>query len=221
MKHLTRLEWTVLAVFWTAALLYGVNDMCGKPYLWLSCIVKMLPVLSMSIMAAAAGKWKFSFLPLGLYFAAFGDLAGELDEFIFQVAAFAIAQISYTTAFFERAVISRKRITAFCILLAVCFIAGITIVSSVDSLLEKVMCTGYIALITMMASSTVFQRCPRSLGYCVGAVAFIASDIVIGVNRFITPVEHETFIIMFLYFLSQFIFGFLYIKELEEGRSLE
>ncbi|MBQ0080191.1 MAG: lysoplasmalogenase [Alistipes sp.] len=203
----------VTIVFWALALIYFVNYLCGAPSLILNCIVKTSPVLFLSVVAWLSTRHSFVLLPFALYFSAIGDLAGELHLFIWQVAAFAIAQFTYAFTFWERSVLGRRNSAFVAILIAVSIAIGAMIVPHIVLAKERIFCIGYIILITLMCATTLVQECKHKWWYVTGALVFMFSDTVIAWNRFVEEVPGETFIIMLSYFAAQFIFARLYIRE--------
>ena len=211
----------VTVVFWTLALLYFVNYILGAPNIVINCIVKTLPVLFLSIVTWLCTKNSFVLLPFALYFSSIGDLAGELHLFIWQVAAFAIAQFTYAFTFWERSKASQRNSAFVALLIAISIALGSLIIPHIVLLKEKIFCIGYIILITMMSASTLMQECKHKWWYVAGALIFMLSDTIIAWNRFVEEVPGETFLIMISYFGAQFIFARLYLQEKLENPACE
>lgn len=214
----TRLYSRILAIgFWAGALAYFVNYLLGAPNIVVNCIVKTFPVLFLSIMTWRTGKKALALLPFALYFSAIGDLAGELHYFICQVGAFAVAQITYAAVFFERYRPNRSSFALEAILIAISIAIGACVVPHIQSLAEKIACVCYIALITIMTGSTIVQGSRFKWWYVLAAVIFMFADTIIAWNRFVEPVQYETWLIMVSYFLAQYVFAHLYILEQKEA----
>lgn len=208
----------LLIGFLLAAGFYALNNLLGHENIAINCIVKTLPVFFLSVVTWLSSRKSFSLLPFALYFSAIGDLAGELHLFIWQVAAFAIAQCTYAAFFFDRAKPDRKSFAFVSILIAISIGIGACILPYIDKLSEKIFVTGYIGFITLMAATTLIMETKRKWWYVLGAIVFMTSDTIIAVNRFVFDgdMPHETFLIMTTYFLAQFIFAQLFILDQKE-----
>lgn len=202
--------------FWLGAAAYFVNYELGAPNIAVNCIVKTFPVFFLSIAVWLMGRKSMALLPFALYFSAIGDLAGELHLFICQVAAFAVAQGTYASAFLERSKPTRVSFALEALLIAVSIAISAAIFPYIDRLIEKIFCVAYMALITFMAGSSLVQSCRLKWYYVAAALVFLFSDTIIAWNRFVNPVPYETYIIMLSYFTAQFGFAFLYIYEQDD-----
>jgi len=135
-----------------------------------------------------------------LLFSATGDLSLELGAFAPGLDAFLLAHLCYIAAF-----AARPRPSAGAVLLALgllAFAAGLgrLLLPETAALAPAVL--AYLAVITAMALVATF--CGAGPWAVAGAVAFVLSDALIAVNRFLEPVPGARHAIMLLYYAAQF-----------------
>ena len=70
----------------------------------------------------------------------------------------------------------------------------------------------YLAVITTMCIFAAFRASANKL-VLYGALFFIASDSMIAINKFLTPVPASDYLIMITYYLAQFLIVYGYIRE--------
>ncbi|HKK22631.1 MAG TPA: lysoplasmalogenase [Pseudohaliea sp.] len=135
-----------------------------------------------------------------LAFSAVGDLSLELGAFAPGLGAFLLAHLCYIAAF-----AARPRFSAGGVLLALLLSAfatglGTLLMPEAGTLAPAVL--AYLAVITAMALVATF--CGAGPWAVAGAVAFVLSDALIAVNRFLEPVPGARHAIMLLYYAAQF-----------------
>lgn len=188
------------------ALIYMVGLAYSVEFLWL---LKVIPI---AILGAVVLKTKPSairtILLLALVFSGCGDLLLAFDKFIFGVAAFLLAQLSYAVIFkkYWQGIYHRWPLT----LLLIIYLLSMVwlLIPNLGKLQLPVM--AYLITIAIMgllaAQSSLNMRWA-----VVGAILFIISDSFIAINKFIHPIPFESYWIMSSYYGAQFMLvtGFL------------
>lgn len=144
-------------------------------------------------------------MALGFLLSFAGDLFGDMHMFLPQLFSFAAAHVCYIVyfvlsarkmhdkLFFPRQVIEGALVFA---------VAIFAVVLRIEALPMQLACTFYGAMIcTMMYFATI----QRSLIFTFGAVLFVFSDFILAYNRFVSPLEYETYLIMVPYYLAQIL----------------
>jgi uncharacterized membrane protein YhhN len=146
-------------------------------------------------------------ISLGLIFSLLGDvlLAWPGDLFVFGLGAFLVAHLAYLKAYLSDC----KRLALLPLVLALgvgAVLLGILISGGLGPLLVPVIVYG-------MAISAMLWRAHARLGTDApkrsallaagGALAFVFSDSVIGINRFVAPFQAAPYVIILSYWLGQ------------------
>jgi len=192
---------------------YFFNYFFGCRHGIIADAVKTLPVLFLSIVTLSAGGYRPRLFPAALLFSAIGDLFGERGMFAQQIAMFAVAHIFYTMFFLQRAHCNRRWLLSVAVLATASISLGIYIVPHISNPVERLLCGAYVFIISAMTASTILQRCPHKWLYVIAALAFMASDAAIALNKFVGHIPYAGIIIMTTYFAAQYIFARLYIAE--------
>ncbi len=201
------------AVFVTA---YFVNYFGGCGVQAIDDVVKTLPVLFLGAVAiCAAGRVEL--LSCALLLSAAGDLAGEHHLFLWQVGLFLATHIAYAIHFFYRAHIDRTGLGLSALLVCASVTLGAYLLPHIANSAELSACGVYIAVISVMALSVIVRQSAwRWLGI-VAAMLFMFSDGCIAVNKFVAHIPHAGVWIMATYFVAQYIFALIYLRE-QEGK---
>ena len=201
------------AVFVTA---YFVNYFGGCGVQAIDDVVKTLPVLFLGAVAiCAAGR--VGLLSCALLLSAAGDLAGEHHLFLWQVGLFLAAHIAYAIHFFSRAHIDRMGLVLSALLVCASVALGAYLLPHIANSAERIACGAYIAVISVMALSVIVRQSAwRWLGIA-AAMLFIFSDGCIAVNKFVAHIPHAGVWIMATYFVAQYLFALIYLRE-QKGR---
>jgi uncharacterized membrane protein YhhN len=184
--------------------LYGVSTHAAM----LCLLVKPLPVLALLGWLHDAPPSEYRrWISLGLIFSLLGDvlLAWPVDLFVFGLGAFLIAHLAYLKAYLSDC----KRLAIVPLVLALgvgAVLLGLLISSGLGPLLVPVIIYG-------AAISAMLWRALARLGTDVpkrsallaagGAVAFVFSDSVIGIDRFVSPFHAAPYVIILSYWLGQ------------------
>mgnify|MGYP000612506074 CR=1 FL=1 len=189
---------TLEAVFLFTAVVFVVAPGAGPGPVPL--VLKVTPIACLAVLVSLerGAAWVAVLAALG--FSAAGDLALELGAFAPGLGAFLLAHLCYIAAF-----AARPRFSAGGMLLALgvlAFAAGLgrLLLPETGALAPAVL--AYLAVITAMALVATF--CGAGPWAVAGAVAFVLSDALIAVNRFLEPVPGARHAIMLLYYAAQF-----------------
>ena len=196
--------WLILALMGAVTFLYGVSTHAAL----LCLLVKPLPVLALLGWLHDAPPSDYRrWISLGLIFSLIGDvlLAWPGDLFVFGLGAFLVAHLAYLKAYLSDC----RRLALLPLILALsvgAVLMGILISSGLGPLTVPVIVYG-------TAISAMLWRALARLGSGVpqrsallaagGAVAFVFSDSVIGINRFVSPFNAAPYIIILSYWLGQ------------------
>lgn len=196
--------WLILALMGAVTFLYGLSVHAAL----LCLLVKPLPVLALLGWLHDAPPTEYRrWISLGLIFSLLGDvlLAWPGDLFVFGLGAFLVAHLAYLKAYLSDC--RRLALLPLVIALGVgALLLGILISNGLGPLLVPV-------IVYAMAISAMLWRALARLGTDVpkrsallaaaGALAFVFSDSVIGINRFVTPFHAAPYVIILSYWLGQ------------------
>ena len=196
--------WLILALMGAVTFLYGLSV-----HATLMCLlVKPLPVLALLgwLHDAPPGEYR-RWISLGLMCSLLGDvlLAWPGDFFVFGLGAFLLAHLAYLKAYLSDC----RRLAVVPLILALVVgaaLLGVLIAHGLGALLIPVIVYG-LAITAMLwralarLGSDVPQR--SALLAAAGAVAFVFSDSVIGIDRFVAPFHTAPYVIILSYWLGQ------------------
>jgi len=196
--------WLILALMGAATYLYGLSVHATL----LCLLVKPMPVLALLgwLHDAPPGEYR-RWISLGLIFSVIGDvlLAWPGDLFVFGLGAFLLAHLAYLKAYLNDC--RRPALLPLALALGIgAVLLGILISSGLGPLLVPVLVYG-------LAISAMLWRALARLGTDVpqrsawlaaaGALAFVFSDSLIGINRFVSPFQAAPYLIIVSYWLGQ------------------
>jgi uncharacterized membrane protein YhhN len=194
-------------VFLFFSLLYMIGLSYVVDILWL---LKIVPI---SLLGFAVLKTKPSVIRtilLGaLLCSGCGDLLLAVDEFIFGVAAFLLAQLGYAVLFsrYWQGIYNRWQLS----LVLIMYMLGMAwwLIPNLGELQLPVM--AYFITIAAMGLLAVQSSLPLRWAV-LGAVVFIISDSFIAINKFVMPVPLESYWIMSSYYAAQFMLVYSFLK---------
>lgn len=174
----------------------------------LCLLVKPMPVLALLgwLHDAPPGEYR-RWISLGLIFSLGGDvlLAWPGDLFVFGLGAFLLAHLAYLKAY-----LSDCRRPALVPLVAALFIGalllGILVSNGLGPLLVPVIVYGLvISAMLWRALARLGTEVPKrsALLAAAGALGFVFSDSLIGINRFVAPFHAAPYLIIISYWLGQ------------------
>ena len=188
-------------------LLYLLSLSYLEDFLWL---LKIFPIalLVFGVLKKGASSTR-SILLLALVFSSCGDLLLALDKFIFGVAAFLIAQLSYAVLFRPLWQGFQRRWYLSVLLMTYMLVMLWLLLPSLGNLKLPVM--AYLMAITIMGFMAIQSSLPIRWAV-LGAILFIISDSLIAINKFIFPFPYESYWIMSTYYAAQFMLvtGFIH-----------
>lgn len=196
--------WLVLALMGAATFMYGLSVHATL----LCLLVKPMPVLALLgwLHDAPPGEYR-RWISLGLIFSLGGDvlLTWPGDLFMFGLGAFLLAHLAYLKAY-----LSDCRRPALVPLAAALFIGalllGILVSNGLGPLLVPVIVYGLvISAMLWRALARLGTEVPKrsALLAAAGALGFVFSDSLIGINRFVAPFHAAPYLIIISYWLGQ------------------
>lgn len=175
---------------------------------WLCFISKPVPVIAMLIWLrrAPAGAYR-RWIAIGLALSLLGDmlLAWPADLFVFGLGAFLLAHLAYLRAY----LLGTRRLAPLALLMAAgCGAAIFTLLASggLGALLVPVACYALaISAMLWRALARLSHDLDRQSALLAagGAALFVLSDSLIGINRFVSPFNAASYLIILTYWLGQ------------------
>ncbi|CRM59536.1 MULTISPECIES: lysoplasmalogenase [Pseudomonas] len=198
------MPWLILALMGAGTFIYGLSTHATL----LCLLVKPLPVLALLGWLHDAPPTDYRrWISLGLIFSLVGDvlLAWPGDLFIFGLGAFLCAHLAYLRAYFSDC----RRLALLPLALALgvgAILLGILISHGLGELLVPVVI--YALVISAMlwrALARVGSDVPKrsALLAAAGAVSFVFSDTLIGINRFVLSFDAAPYLLIVTYWLGQ------------------
>jgi uncharacterized membrane protein YhhN len=192
---------TTLVSFALCALAY-VLTIPYSPYPG-SLLVKALPVFILLGVAwvSLQGPARL-FMVAALFFSAGGDIFLELDRFTPGLASFLIAQLCYAWYFFSQRTTDSLPYARLILIVVIMLSVSFPVISHAGEIFIPVAI--YMSAITAMGVAAALYRAPSTLVF-VGALLFVVSDSMIGINRFVTPLPGSRYAIMLTYYGAQLL----------------
>lgn len=206
------MRWLLLALFSALVFIYGLYIDSTT----LRLVTKGLPVIALIFWlgAAPAGTYR-RWISLGLLFGLGGDILLDIPEehlanqFVFGLGSFLIGHLAYMRAYTS----DTRRLAPLGLLFAVvCGGSMLAILnSSPDGLGAFLLPVAIYALVISCMLWRAIARMgvdgiPRDSAWLAagGALLFVISDAMIGINRFVQPFEEAKYAIIITYWLGQF-----------------
>ncbi len=187
----------VLALIFLA-LLPGVHPYPG------SFVLKVIPILALAALLlrnvpGLQGKLLFA----GMLLSGAGDVILDIDRvglFIPGLVAFLLAHVCYIAAFCTELRFTPKRAIPLVLLTIYALVIGWYLKDIPADKLPPVM--AYLGIITLMAMGSFLLKRPFPL-IAIGAVAFMISDTVIAVDKFLVEIPQSRLINIGIYYAAQ------------------
>jgi len=147
-------------------------------------------------------------MALGLVLSAFGDWQGTQGNFLGQMGCFALAHVAYIGYFASR---MKGKPNGRLVALALVFVllmgvvAGCLVIPYVPAGFLQVGVSVYCLLILTMWVMAVLQR---DWLFALGATLFVCSDFILAWNKFVSPIDHESWFIIVPYYTAQWLLFF-------------
>lgn len=146
---------------------------------------------------------------LAMLFSGIGDLMGDLHIFMAQLGFFALAHICMLSYFIRLLKIRKIRLSKLEIMATavtagtLCCISFLKIVPHAPAGVVQIGTIVYTCLIVAMFVTAVMHRSPL---LTIAAALFVASDMILAINKFVQPLEGQRYLIMVPYYLAQLLF---------------
>ena len=198
------MPWLILALMGAFTFIYGL----ATHAMLLCLLVKPLPVLALLGWLHDAPPTDYRrWISLGLIFSLVGDVLLALpgDLFVYGLGAFLLAHLAYLKAYLSDC----RRLALLPLLIALgvgAALLGILLANGLGPLTVPVIIYGVvISAMLWRALARLGTDVPRrsALLAAAGAVAFVFSDSVIGINRFVAPFNAAPYVIILSYWLGQ------------------
>ncbi len=196
--------WLILALMGAATYLYGLSVHATL----LCLLVKPMPVLALLGWLHDAPPSDYRrWISLGLIFSLVGDvlLAWPGDLFVFGLGAFLLAHLAYLKAYLSDC--RRPALLPWALALGIgAVLLGILVSNGLGPLLVPVIVYGLaISAMLWRALARLGSGVPKRSAWlaAAGALAFVFSDSLIGINRFVQPFHAAPYLIIVSYWLGQ------------------
>lgn len=184
----------------------------------LRMIAKPIPILVMLALLKPSTPYSI-YIFIGLTFSVIGDMLLETSNtlFIYGLLAFLLAHITYFTAFLKRnhqiALIPLLLLSSYGIALYWLMFQGLN-----DMAIPVII---YIIAIVLMSWRAVAQRNFDSYAIyaSTGAIFFLISDSLIGINKFYVEIHDTRWLIMITYWLAQILIFYSAYKTEEKQQT--
>jgi len=169
---------------------------------WFFKIIPIALLLQLAL-SSTGGKVRM-LLGLGLVLSAIGDVLLALDGLFVQgLAAFLLAQITYTALFLTQYRWQIQRLPWAVLIIVYALVCTLFIVPGAGDM--KLPVTAYMIAISLMAVAAGFRHDQQFLWVAMGALIFMVSDTLIAVSRFVSPFEYSGIAVMTTYYLAQLL----------------
>lgn len=191
--------------WWVAFVCFGglyilIRDSVPPHLGW---ILKILPIvlLLQLVQVQSTGRVR-GLLTLGLALSALGDILLSLEGlFIPGLGAFLLAQLTYAGLFLTQRRWQSGRLWWVGLVLVYAVACGLVILPHTGAL--RLATTAYLVAISLMALSAGFRDDSRFLWVASGALVFMVSDMLIAIDKFVTPFAYADAAIMLTYYAAQ------------------
>ena len=193
MKRITLIAFCVSALAYLLTIPYS-------PYPG-SLLVKALPIYILLGVACVSLQGKVRlFMAVALLLSSCGDIFLEMDKFTPGLASFLVAQLCYAWYFFSQRDREKLQLGRLAIVLAIMLPVSIPVVIHAGDIFIPVAI--YMSAICLMGIGAALYRRPSTMLFT-GALLFVASDSMIGINRFVVPLPGSKYPIMITYYAAQ------------------
>ncbi len=209
---MTTLQKTLLYIFLAFAILF-IGLLPLEPYPG-NVVIKAIPAISLATLAFVAvpgsrGKLLFA----SLLFCAAADVALELAEgkyFVIGLGLFLIAHITFIITFSKDLKAQKSQIPVIIMLIVYAKIMAFVLTPYLKEMTIPVYI--YLTAITLMAIFAALRGSKNDFTLY-GAIAFVVSDSILAINKFMMPVLAADYLIMITYYLSLFLIVYGFLKE--------
>jgi len=208
-----------LAAFSGFSVLYiALPGLIPPAWHWFFKIIPIALLLQLTL-TSTEGKVR-TLLGLGLVLSAIGDVLLALDGLFVQgLAAFLLAQVTYTVLFLTQYRWQTRRLAWAALIVVYALVCTLLIVPEAGDM--KVPVTAYMIAISLMAVAAGFRGDQQFLWVAMGALIFMFSDTLIAISRFVLPFEYSGIAVMTTYYVAQLLIcvGIVRHSKSVDGRS--
>lgn len=209
---MTTLQKTLLYIFLAFAVIF-IGSLPFKPYSG-SFVIKVIPVLSLAALAfIAVSSSRGRLLFTSLLFCAAADVALELAEgkyFVIGLGLFLIAHIMFIVTFSRDIKPQKSQIPVIVMLIVYATMMAFILTPYLKEMTIPVYI--YLTAITLMAIFAAMRGSKNDFTLY-GAIAFVVSDSILAINKFMMPVLAADYLIMITYYLSLFLIVYGFLKD--------
>lgn len=182
------LSWLWLAAFAGSSVFYILlPDLVPSEWRWLFKIIPIALLLQLAL-TRSEGRAR-NLLVTGLVLSACGDILLALDGLFVQgLAAFLLAQITYTVLFLTRFRWQKRRLPWAALIVVYATLCSLFIIPQAGDMTLPV--TAYMIAISLMAIAAGFRADEHFLWVAMGALIFMISDTLIAIDRFVSPLDY-------------------------------
>jgi uncharacterized membrane protein YhhN len=174
-----------------------------------SALIKSLPIWTLALVAYLEAPTGIKRpLALSLAFSGMGDFALNTPQemaFPIGMAAFLLAHLCYLWIFSRTlrkwADLDLSRRVVLGLIAVYAITMGVVVLPKTGSLLPAI--AVYFAVLSLMAAASFASLAPRWTR--MGAVLFVISDTLIGIDKFLMPIEFRHLAVMGTYYAAQFL----------------
>lgn len=190
-----------LCVFTASCMFYILlPDLVPSEWRWLFKIIPIALLLQLAL-TRSEGRVR-NLLVTGLVLSACGDILLALDGLFVQgLAAFLLAQITYTVLFLTRFRWQKRRLPWAALIVVYATLCSLFIIPQAGDMTLPV--TVYMIAISLMAIAAGFRADEHFLWVAIGALIFMISDTLIAIDRFVSPMDYSGVAVMGTYYIAQ------------------
>jgi len=209
---MSTLQKTLIYIFAVFAVIF-IGLLPFEPYPG-NFVVKVIPALSLAVLAfiAVSGS-RGKLLFISLLFCAAADIALELASgkyFVVGLGLFLIAHIFFIITFYRDFKFTTSRIPVIILLIVYSMMMAFILTPSLKEMALPVYI--YMTAITLMGIFASLRSAKNDFTLF-GAIAFIVSDSIIAINKFMMPVPAADYAIMITYDLALFLIVYGFLKD--------
>lgn len=211
-NKMTALQKTLLYIFLAFAILF-IGLLPIEPYPG-NFIIKAIPAISLAVLAliAVSGS-RGKLLSASLVSCAAADVALELAEgkyFVIGLGLFLIAHILFIITFSRDFKAQKSQIPVIIMLIVYAKMIAFVLTPYLKEMVIPVYI--YLTAITLMAIFAALRGSKNNFTLY-GAIAFVVSDSILAINKFMMPVPAADYLIMITYYMSLFLIVHGFLKE--------
>jgi uncharacterized membrane protein YhhN len=190
-------------VYWCIALTYiGLNQTIEYPF---GALYKAIPACLLAVWLMPVRFQNKCLLIGSLLFCGLGDILLALSfqhQFVFGLSAFLVAHLLFGLYFFRFCFWHKRKLPLIIGVLVIMFAAAMVILPDTEALFWPV--AAYMLVIAGMAIMAMLAARDNPT-LITGVLMFMVSDLLIGINRFVTAVPLQQVAIMLTYYAALYL----------------